>query len=200
MSYYKQQLEDYLSKLNIKADKVLDIGGGARPVRDRVKSWGVNDYLIFDNGAEGNFGNVLFDLNYPIINGSGGSKYSGLVTDLIGNIDIIFCLEVFEYIYDPMTAMRNINLLLREGGKAYISFPFQYPLHKPDDIDYLRYTKYGVNKLVKENGFQMNKLISRVATEGKDDLFFFYRHEKMHPLKETEDIFDIGYIIEIEKL
>lgn len=41
-----------MKQLDIDTDKVLDIGGGALPVRDRVKKWNVNEYKILDNNLE----------------------------------------------------------------------------------------------------------------------------------------------------
>ena len=52
MSFYRNQLEDWLKEIDVKADRVLDIGGSAYPVTKRVKSWEVKEYKILDNNNE----------------------------------------------------------------------------------------------------------------------------------------------------
>ena len=41
MSKWREQLESHLSTIDVVADSVLDVGGAAKPVKDRVKSWKV---------------------------------------------------------------------------------------------------------------------------------------------------------------
>ena len=43
------------------------------------------------------------------------------VADRKEYFDAIFCLEVSEYFFDPMTAFRNINSLLKKNGILYLS-------------------------------------------------------------------------------
>jgi SAM-dependent methyltransferase len=187
-SYYRLQLENYLSKLDIKADKVLDIGGGAKPIKGRTKSWDVKEYKIADNNSEGNFDpDYNFDLN------------NEMPENLIGKFNLIFCLEVFEYIYDPVIALITIRDALKENGKATITFPSIYPVHNPKEADCLRYTKVGIEKLCETAALKITKIIPRVATEGLPYLAEFYSKEKMHPVKNDNVIFDIGYIVEVQK-
>ena len=188
-SYYRQQLEDWLKTIDVKADRVLDIGGGANPVKGRTKSWEVREYEIVDNNAEGEFveKHNFIDLNKPY---QGGLPYDN---------DIIFCLEVFEYLFRPLLALKTIHLLLKKGGIVYISFPSIYPVHNPKEIDYLRYTKFAIEKLLKVAGFTQWEIRPRVATEGRQALSAFYSLEKMHPVKNDPVIYDIGYLVEAHK-
>lgn len=186
MSYYREQLERWLGQIEVKADRVLDIGGGANPVKNRVKSWDVKEYKILDNQAEPTKQKIdhLKDLNKLI--------------DLEEIFDIIFCLEVFEYIWNPAQAMENIASFLKEGGTTYISFPTIYPIHNPQEIDFLRYTKRGIKKLLEMVEFSRWDITPRVASEGRVLLAGFYAAEKMHPVK-SDIVYDIGYLVKAIK-
>jgi SAM-dependent methyltransferase len=109
---------------------------------------------------------------------------------------VVFCLEVFEYIYNPVQALENLVSFLRNGGVAYISFPAIYPVHEPKEIDYLRYTKKGIEKLLANSGFTSWNITPRVSTFGRDSLAYFYQQEGMHPVKGDTVIYDIGYMVE----
>lgn len=188
MSFYREQLNNWLKEIEVRADRVLDIGGGSCPVKGRTKSWNVGEYLILDNEVEeARDGNdiIPYDLNIEQV--------------VVAKADIIFCLEVYEYVYNPVQAMKNIYENLKEGGIAYISFPSQYPLHQPKEIDSLRYTKYGIRKLIQEVGLEIKEIVPRVATAGKEALSSFYRLEGMHPVKGDVSIFDIGYLVKCYK-
>lgn len=186
MSFYREQLENYLKKLDIKANMVLDIGGASNPVKKRVKSWNVKRYDIADNCIEKSViePTIIFDLNFPEKNKI-EEKY-----------DIVFCLEVFEYIYRPEKAIKTIYNCLKRNGIAYITFPFIYPLHNPKEFDYLRYTKRGVEKLLEIAGFTGWKITPRIDKSGL--LQIFYQTDGMRCAKgEQHNI--TGWIVEAWK-
>lgn len=188
MSYYREQLESWLSLIDVSAHSVLDIGGSANPVSKRVGSFNVKESHILDNNNEVDFHDkwskpdILWDLNETLSNPNYKYKY-----------DVIFCLEVFEYIYNPVTALKNILFLLKKGGEAYISFPFVYPHHNPVESDSLRYTEFGVNKLLKVTGFSEWLTATRVDKSGK--LQEFYAADGMRPAKEYTDHSVTGFLI-----
>lgn len=184
MSYYRDQLEKWLKQINVSADSVLDVGGGENPIKNRVASWNVKKYRILDNEAQ--FRPDIFgDLNYLI--------------DIDAPYDVLFCLEVFEYVWNPVQAIENLSDFLKPGGTAYISFPTIYPLHNPPGMDYMRYTKNGVEKLMARGNFNW-EITPRVASLGRADLAQFYHNEQMHPMKGTAEIFDIGYLVKGVKI
>lgn len=185
MSYFRNQLENWLKTIDVETESVLDVGGSAQSVKDRVKSWKVEKYKILDNGQEsGEKPDYFQDLNKPFV--------------FEEKVDMVFCLEVFEYIWNPVEALGNLNDCLEPGGIVYISFPTIYPLHAPQGTDYLRYTKYGIIKLLGETGFTDIEITPRVAT-AVGQLSSFYSQEGMHPLKGTPDIYDIGYMVKAIK-
>ncbi len=191
-SLYREQLERWVRKINVKCDFVLDVGGGQYEIKDRVNSWDVKKYKILDNDKQYK-PDYLSDLNLILIQ---GKSWNALP---FGEVDVIFCLEVMEYIWRPYQAHKNIFELLKLGGVAYISYPTMYPLHNPPGVDYLRYTKNAIEKYLKEVGFKSWEIIPRIATGGLDSLSDFYSHERMRAMKETNEIFDIGYLVKAIK-
>lgn len=171
---------------------VFDVGGGSKPVKDRVASWNVGKYLILDNNLEEPIPDTLTidcDLNYGITNELAGEMVKA---------DVIFCLEVFEYVWNPLLALKTLNQMLRKGGKLIITFPFVYPTHQPVVHDCLRYTKYGAYKLLEEAGFDMDSIIVKSRDDKSGLLESFYKADGMHPAK-GEDHSECGYIVEIRK-
>lgn len=153
-SFFRTQLETYLKTLEVADDNVVDIGGAQFPVKGRTKSWNVKNYLVIDNG-EGKF--EEFNKEYLNVD-----IQDGISDDLQNKFDKAFMLEVAEYLYNPVAAIYFTNQLLKKGGELIISFPFLYPIHPPIGKDYLRYTRYGAIKILKELGFEIVEYIPRL--------------------------------------
>lgn len=183
-SLYRQQLEMWLGEIEIEGKSVLDIGGGQLNIGKRVHVWRPSEYVILDNDAQYN-PDIFADLNVEI--------------KVDKKFDVLFCLEVFEYIYDPVTAHKNLFNFLNQGGVAYVSYPTLYPLHNPPGIDYLRYTKNALEKYMTIAGFKTWEISPRRATEGMSSLADFYSFERMRPIKGTPEIYDTGYCVKMIK-
>lgn len=173
-SYYRQQLEDYLKTLDVKAELVFDVGGIQKPVRGRTKTWDVKKCHILDIPE--------YDLNIP--------------QNKVENGDWVFCLEVFEYLLVPTVAIKNIADLLKPGGKAVISFAFIYPFHNETDWDTLRYTETGVKRLAQHASLKVDKIIKRRTKTGS--LQKYYAEDGMRPAK-GHDHNVTGFIAEMYK-
>lgn len=188
-SYYRQQLEAYLKTLDVKAVNVLDVGGSQLTLQKRVKSWDVQEYKILDlpqpHKVE-KMPDIMCDINYscPLI--------------IQQSFDIVFCLEVMEYVWNPSQALLNISWYMDQGSILYITFPKFYPVHEPIEQDYLRYTKQGALKLLEHTGFQAKKITPRKMMAAS--LGQVYSAEKMRAAKGYEGHEDIGYIIEAIKI
>ena len=63
----------------------------------------------------------------------------------------------------------------------------------------LRYTKWGVEKLLKETGFKVEYIKPRVEKE-PSMLSDFYGKEGMHPCKAYEGHGEIGYLVKAKKI
>lgn len=173
MSFYRQQLEQWLSQLDVKADYVIDVGGAQGYVKDRVKSWDVKKYEVFD-------------LPNDIQDEQPGE-----------NADIVFCLEVFEYLIRPAEALVNIADSLRKGGRAYITFAFIYPHHNELQNEGLRYTHHSILRLADYAGLLVSKMDYRIDPSGK--LVDFYNTDGMRVAKEYFNHNVTGFIVEMTK-
>lgn len=189
-SNYRLQLESWLEHIDVRDDIVTDVGGGQNPITKRVNSWQVSEYYIIDNDAQYKPDHFA-DLNHPLPD--------SILTSRAARANIVFCLEVAEYIWNPLQFHQNIYSLLKEGGIAYISYPTLYPLHNPPGIDYLRYTKNAIEKYLAEAGFKTWEITPRVVTEGVGGLQQFWNSERLRPMKGTNQIYDMGYLIKAYK-
>lgn len=193
-SYSRQQMESWLKTIDVKADKVLDVGGSQLPIKGRTKSWEVNEYKILDLKEPHELKeepDIAFDLNKNL------SIYKGL-NEFWSHFNVAFCLEVSEYWYNPLQALENINRLLAVGGTLYISFHFIYPVHNPVLEDCLRYTEYGSVKLLEKAGFRIKDMKFR-TTQGIEIMPFFVS-QAMRPSKNYTGHETIGTLIEAIKI
>lgn len=186
-SSYRQELDKWLSQLEVKADRVLDIGGSQLPVKGRTKSWDVKEYLIADlpqPHADSPKPDIEVNLNIPI-------------WEMPGKLyDLIFCLEVFDYIYNPVAALGRIASYLEDGGTAWVTFPSIYPLHQPVDDDALRYMPGGIKKLAEAAGLTIKQMIPRRPETNKWQEFFYA--ERMRGAKHEDHSFT-GFVVEFTK-
>lgn len=180
MSYYREQLESFLSELDVKADTVLDIGGAQGEVKGRVKSWEVEDYQVLDLPS--------FDIQKPSMAKAVSKKTKA---------DIIFCLEVFEYLIIPHKAFKSIKILLNKGGKAYVTFPLCYPHHNELELDSLRYTEPGIKRLADTAGLKITNTWYRRDKSGL--LKTFYSTDGMRMAKQYPNHDVTGFIMELTK-
>lgn len=169
-SSYRLELDRWLAQLDVKADNVLDCGGSQLPVKGRTKSWNVRQYTISD-------------LPEPHVNSPKPDLEMDLNKAWLGQdtYDMVFCLEVFDYVYDPMQAMKNISKLLDDGGTAWVTYPFAYPTHNPIEDDMLRYTEFAIYRLADSVGLRVEEMIKRRPET--DLLNQFYRAERMRAAK-----------------
>lgn len=174
-SWYKQQLKDWVAELDVKAEKVLDIGGVQDKIKGRTKSWEVDEYLVSDLEVPhvGTDPDIIFDINYSLSPPNPvGNRYNHY-------FDLIFCLEVLDYVFDPVTAFRNISLLLKDGGIAWISCGLIYPRHNPIEEDTLRLTDYGIRRLAAAADLELKEVVIRRPKPGNTHLLEFYAEDGM---------------------
>lgn len=184
MSSYRDTLDRWLHELEIKADTVIDIGGAQLPVKTRTRSWDVKNYLIAD-------------LDEPHVD----SPQPDIIVDLNGyadcsqKADVIFCLEVFEYVYDPVNAMHILSRLLKPDGHIWATFMFNYPQHQPLSDDALRYTIEGVDKLAASAGLRIVHYQGRIPES--DYLLQYNAAERLRAAKGLAHNI-MGWIVKLE--
>lgn len=66
--------------------------------------------------------------------------------------DLIIAEQVFEHLYDPDKAARNIRRMLKPSGLFLITLPFLIKYH-PMPQDYRRWTQHGLKAFLDINGF-----------------------------------------------
>lgn len=87
------------------------------------------------------------------------------------SFDLIICTEVLEHVANPFAATTEINRILKPGGQAFITTPFNFRIHGPLP-DNWRFTVHGLRQLFSH----MEVLsIEEVTTEGRDLMPIHYR-------------------------
>lgn len=191
MSETRKQLEDWLSRIEIKGGRILDVGGAQNPLNSkRLGIFKPDDYKILDLEIPHKCKqkpDIIFDINE-----AGGSihyKY----------FNIIFCLEVTEYIWNPFQAFKNFYKWLDKDGILYLSTHFIYPQHEPFEEDCLRYTPKGIEKLLNKAGFEIIGHKYRMASNKY--LISFYEYDKMRGIKDVKCNHNIiGSLIKAKKV
>lgn len=217
-SYSRQQLESWISKIEVNGGKVLDIGNSQLKICKRLKSFECDEYVGLDleNPHEGEKSDIVCDLNECLYDieqrkpEDGYCRLHGIMPKLSLQdytleyskmFDIVFCLEVSEYWWDPATALRNINWFLKKGGILYLSTHFQYPCHQPLKDDCLRYTISGIEKLLKETGFEIEDMQPRLLSEVGQNIYNdLISVEKMRPAKNYDKHGWSGALIRARKI
>lgn len=194
MSYYKEQLKNYLGKMEVGGRHALSIGS-EHDDRKYFKSANFYEWSTLDNDQSLK-PDIPWDMNRLIVDMDGDTDWF----DLHEHFDFVFAFELWEYIFDPVTAHKNIYFFLNPGGTYMGSYPFIYPLHEPLQQDYLRYTERGIEKILIHCGFSSIKITRRVATKGRAALQEFVAEEGMRMSKKlTNYDWPIGFIVEAKK-
>ena len=63
--------------------------------------------------------------------------------------DHIFILEVLEHTHNPLSAVENLFISLKLGGRLSLSVPFVFPIHDAP-YDFFRFTRHGLVLLFKQ--------------------------------------------------
>jgi len=196
VSFGRIQLNNWMAKIDIDCERFLDIGGSQLPASKRFKSFEVKEYKILDLSVPHECKqkpDIEMNLNY--------AKYAW-IDEKYEKFDIAFCGEVSEYLWDPVFALKNINYFLKQDGILYMSFHFIYPIHGPitDDgcQDFLRYTPFGIKKILEETGFEVLEMTPRVSHEPRH-LFDFFQSEEMRPMKNYKYHHEVGHLVKAIK-
>lgn len=187
-SVYKQGLKDWVSQLDVKANLVIDIGGSQDPIKGRTRSWEVEHYKIYDlenPHSDSARPDVIFNID------------TGHININPPDADIIFCLEVFDYIRNPFKAFENLNAMLAIGGEAWVTFPFVYPHHNPIEDEGLRYTEPAIRYYGDRFNMPVEEIVYRRPNSQK--LLEFYADDRFRACREYDHNVT-GYIVRFKKL
>lgn len=141
ITFRREYLDSFLFE-NVSAmqGEVLDVGGRRkqkrglfRPPVEKVTSW---KYLNPDPASEPDLVATAEALPLPA-----------------SSADTVVMTEVLEYVSDPLQALREVHRVLRPGGTALVSVPLLSPIHGDWQFDRFRFTRSGLEQLVKSSGF-----------------------------------------------
>lgn len=122
--------------------RVLDIGCAGKQAKDFLDE-GV-EYL----GMDDYFASIPYGTMHDVYAGAGNLPFSD------ESIDHILLLDVLEHVPDADMCLREIQRVMRPGGKLLLNIPFIYPLHDAPD-DYRRLTEFGLLNLLEQNGMRV---------------------------------------------
>lgn len=73
-----------------------------------------------------------------------------------GRFDLVLCTEVLEHTLQPFDAVKEIHRILKPGGRALITTPYNFRIHGPLP-DCWRFTEHGLRALFSK-GFNIESL------------------------------------------
>lgn len=190
-SSYRQQLNEYLKKRNINGPKVLSIGCQEDDRKVFNDLMNVQEFMTLDINQSFS-PNIVWDMNKSMEDGSGNLEVAG---NYVEAFDTIIALNLWEYIYDPLTAHLNITNMLKPHGKLITNYQFVYPLHKPEGTDLLRITPEGAEKYIRLAGLTVEK---KEFIYGNELLLDYYSSDQLKA-RSGVDHRIIGTIIEARK-
>jgi len=135
---FNRQVQEHCHNLT---GKCLDLAGGKNP--SYYKYWSFeNDAELIKTDLDGDF-KVDLNNDLPFNDNS---------------IDNIFFFNAIYIIKDPEKLTKEINRILKKDGKLFIASPFISNEAKEPN-DYQRLTSQGLERLLKQNGFNDFKII-----------------------------------------
>ena len=191
MSNYKNYLRRTLAGMDLDADRILSIGA-QEDDRKYFRHVRCEEWKTMDIDEQFN-PSIVFNMNREILSEDDGDL--ALDSDYIEHFDKVLALNLWEYIYDPVTAHKNIYRLLRTDGTYMGSYVFVYGKHPPNGTDYLRYTDDGIRKLLTAALFRD---INIIPIPCSDVLRQFYANEGMRVRKDIDHNI-VGYIATARK-
>ena len=192
MSYYKDQLKEWLRDKEVQGDFALSVGN-MHDDRKYFKAFSIGLMETLDVDEEYKPTKVA-DVNDP----------EWLANDLDwwsrrkDHYDHIFTFELWEYVWNPYQALKDFNHMLKQGGKLWVSAPFVYPTHNPTEQDFLRYTEAFWKIAAPKMGFKVVEYQKRVWRDSSGFLESVH-DDGMRPAKDY--IHNItGHLVILEKL
>ena len=125
--------------------RVLDLGCGDQPfykyIKDQVEEYVAVDHPDTPHSKENiDFFATAYELPFED-----------------NHFDVVLLTQVIEHLESPEKGLTEINRVLKANGKLILSWPFLYPIHEAPR-DFFRYTKYGMEHMAKETGYQIKSI------------------------------------------
>ncbi|MBZ0246862.1 MAG: class I SAM-dependent methyltransferase [Cyclobacteriaceae bacterium] len=134
-----QGIKKHAHELN---GRLLDFGCGEKPY---LALFSVDEYLGLDIEKSG----------HTHKNSNVDAYYDGKIIPFDSEyFDSFFSSEVFEHVFNLPIILKEINRVVKSGGKLLITVPFAIHEHE-EPFDFARYTTFGIKKILNENGFEI---------------------------------------------
>lgn len=72
--------------------------------------------------------------------------------------DTVLIAETLEHLHRPSEVLSEVSRITNSGGILILTVPFFYPIHGEPN-DFFRYTKWGLESILKQNRFEVIKII-----------------------------------------
>jgi SAM-dependent methyltransferase len=132
------------------AGTLADVGAGAQPFRDLVRSQ-VRYVAVDIEESEARFGYRAPDTRY----------FTGSVLPLAdGEADTVLCTETLEHVREPLAFLGELRRILAPSGYLVLTVPFAARWHFVPE-DYWRFTPSGLTHLLNEAGFHEVRIYPR---------------------------------------
>lgn len=131
-------LEDAIN--NFASGNVLDVGCGNKPYKN-----------IFPDSIKEYIGCDIEQSSLKVVDKICPATALDFDKD---SFDTVFCTQVLEHVYDHKKAIFEIGRVLKPGGFFIGSVPMAWPHHE-EPFDFFRFTKYGLEGLIKEAGMEV---------------------------------------------
>jgi SAM-dependent methyltransferase len=121
---------------------LLDFGCGSKPYRSLFQ---VEGYIGLDYENPGHpHDNEHIDVFYD-------GKRIPFENDYF---DAVLCTEVVEHVFNIEVVLKELNRVVKPGGKLLVTCPFVWNEHEVPH-DFARYSKFGLTHLFENNGFEL---------------------------------------------
>lgn len=141
-------LHDWMSSIAVANARgsLLDYGSGGQPYRKMLEQE-VTNYVTADVA---DYAGVSPDIK---LQPDSQVEWSGEL------FDTILATQTLEHVQDPTFYLSECHRLMKEGGTLILTAPMQWRHHEVP-YDYFRYTRYGLEHLLKKNGFEVVRIDS----------------------------------------
>lgn len=168
MSFYKDQLKNWLGEKNLNSNRILSIGCENNDL-DYFHSVKYNDIMTMDVNKKFK-PDFLCDINLDFNKGEIIKFYNIDSKHRINKFSDIFTFELWEFVWNPIQVLTHCHNLLNKKGRLWISSPFMYPEGKDD---YLRYTTHFWKKILTQTGFKIVEYKERQLKNDEDFSLLF---------------------------
>lgn len=159
-------LKSILSFRENMTGRMMDFGCGSKPYKSIFK---VTEYIGVDYENPG----------HPHTNEQIDVYYDGKTLPFPENhFDSIFSTEVIEHIFNLPEILKELNRVLKPGGKILLTCPFAICEHEIPN-DFARYTSFAMKHLMETHGFKVitiDKTGNNVETIWQLRIMYWHQH------------------------